>query len=675
VQFYGMPDATWDLAWCAAAFARLPGEEDDSLTRELASKLLNGQITDGPACGMWGPASINLSLLGSLCLKELALGESLRKARESEKGLPETKKTGQRVPKLEEEMKALQADIRQVSMLAHTYDRIDDNEIKIGKAEGMPLLVCGLPDYIFNQTSADIECTALALFALREVSRAGRMPGQTSRPQTSQGAGKATISPEFTEAVMVRAANAIAQLQQPDGSWTESSMHQPVKVFDGLGKRVAGIPVKADSFKPLPSTQTPFSSLCGYSALVDIASIMGYARVQARFQPKFSAGATQAGAAAKALPDFRPEAKVGGFSPPFGAYFHAGNALVEPGTSRLGVSNELLRMVADVVSRLGNDGAWVGVDRIGRAFIKCASTRARMATLAKKDPKNRATLMDRSAAHISANWGQDPGRSVDAKVLATSYSLAFLANHVRPPIAVCRVGEGASLPPALEPVLKELEPQVGIPWPYVELSWPLKPSDLDIAPLLFVSGTGNFAADEATRSALAGFFKCGGFAIVQAPATAEGETFLQSAGVVLANCVEAEPPGDVSSDARVLGDMAGTLGCPLQGVLRQDGSLVAALVPVTGAGTAAKNSFSTAATAKLTRALVERNINPALLAPDYAWNLGDLGDATNVYASAMSELRSSKGGRKGPDPARRVKNAPAPVAEPEEPTEVPEPGL
>jgi hypothetical protein len=34
-------------------------------------------------------------------------------------------------------------------------------------------------------------------------------------------------------------------------------------------------------------------------------------------------------------------------------------------------------------------------------------------------------------------------------------------------------------------------------------------------------------------------------------------------------------------------------------------------------------------------------MDAALLAPDYAWNLGDLGDATNVYVSAMSVLNGT----------------------------------
>jgi hypothetical protein len=689
VQSYGMPDATCELAWFAAGFARMPGKDAEELTQQLASKLLDGQITEGAARGLWGPVCINLPLLASLCLREPALVESLQKAREAEKGLPEHKRPGPRVAKMEAELDALQADIRRVSMLASQYDRIDKEEIPLGKDDAR-ISVWGVPDYIFNQTSADIECTALVLFALREVARAGRMPDQTWRPEAGRKSGmsgrpqaarvvnQAPVPPESAEPVLARAANAIAQLQKPDGKWTESNMHQPVKAFDGLGKQVAGVPVKAGSFKPLPSVQTPYSSLCGYSALADIADIVGYAKVQARFQPKFAAGAVQAAASAESLPDCRPEATVGGFTPPFDAYFFAGNALIDPGTSRLASSNAVLRMVADVVSRLGRDGAWGAVDGTKRSSLIFASTRARMATLDVMDRKKGAIVMDRSVAHIRANWGAAPHRTVYADVLATSYALAFLANHARPPLTVCRVGEGALPATTLEPALRALEKQVGVPWLYRELTWPPSPSDLEMAPLLFVSGTGAFSADDAARSALAGFFKRGGFAILQAPATAEGETFLQSAGSFLAACGQAEPLGDVSSDARVLGDLAGKLGGPLQGALRKDGSLVAALIPLAVAGPAAKNSFSPAATAKLTQALIERNLDPAMLAPDYAWNLGGLGDATNVYASAMATLRSPKAGKKAPAAEPAVTNPPPPVAaaqNQEEPAEAQAPAL
>jgi hypothetical protein len=433
VASYGMPDATWDLAWFAAGFARMPGKDAEELTQQLASKLLDGQITDGAARGLWGPVCINIPLLASLCLREPALGESLQKARESEKGLPEEKKPGPRVAKIEAEMDALQADIRRVSMLASQYDRIDKADIQIGSKDA-PLLVWGLPDYLFNQTSADIECTALVLFALREVSRAGRMPEDAWRPQAAKGAGKpgprgkgqAGVSKRpspltapgnpvpdsgFVEAVMARAASAIAQLQKPDGSWTESSIHQPVKAFDGLGKRVAGIPVNAGSFKPLPSAQTPFSSLCGYSALADVADMVGYAKMRGRFEPRFALGAVQAGASARTIPDCRPEAKAGGLIPPFDACFFAGSAFVAPGTSCRAGSNEVLRMAADVVSRLGKDGAWVATDGTERTSLILASTRARMATLDVMDRKKGAIVMDRSVAHIRANWGADPHRT------------------------------------------------------------------------------------------------------------------------------------------------------------------------------------------------------------------------------------------------------------------------
>jgi hypothetical protein len=685
VQSYGMPDATYELAWFAAGFARMPGKDAEELTQQLASKLLDGQITEGAARGLWGPVCINIPLLASLCLREPALVESLQKAREAEKGLPEHKRPGPRVAKMEAELDALQADIRRVSMLASQYDRIDKEEIPLGKDDAR-ISVWGVPDYIFNQTSADIECTALVLFALREVARAGRMPDQTWRPEAGRKSGMSgrpqaarvvNQAPVPPESVMVRAANAIAQLQKPDGNWTESNMHQPVKAFDGLGRQVAGVPVKAGSFKPLPSAQTPFSSLCGYSALADIADIVGYAKLQALFQPKFAAGAVQAGASARTIPDCRPEAKIGGFTPPFDAYFFAGSALVDPGTSRLASSNAVLRMVADVVSRLGKDGAWWAVDGTERSSLIFASTRARMATLDVMDRKKGEIVMDRSVAHIRANWGSAPHRTVQSDVLATSYALAFLANHVRPPLTVCRVGEGALPASTLEPALRALEKQVGVPWLYRELIWPPSPLDLDITPLLFLSGTSTISVDDSTRSTLAGFFKRGGFAILQAPATAEGEAFLRSAGSVLATCGEGGAPADLSSNARVLGDIAGKLGCPLRGSLRPDGSPVTFLIPVAGAGAASTGAFSPAGAARLTQVLIERHVDPAMLAPDYAWNLGGLGDATNVYASAMATLRSSKAGKKAPAAEPAVTNPP-PVAaaqNQEEPAEAQAPAL
>lgn len=675
LQFYGLPDATWDLAWLAAAFARLPGREAEELTQQIGSKLLDGQIVDGEARGLWGPSCIHVPLLACAYAREQDLATRLQKAQLAAKEKPGERNLAKAVAEAESALNGFQQDMRRISQLALSFDQVDAPHIRLGDDATPPLIVCGLPDYIFNQTSADMDSTALALFALREVARARRMPEETWRP--SMEGVRAAPPAERADAVLARTAHALARLQQPDGGWTASNLHQPVTVFERFGKMIPGIPVDPKSFKPLPSPQTLLSSLEGFSALVDTARIVGFAKVLGRFQPALTAGMARARAAASALPDARPETLAGGLVPPFDACFHAGAAGLMPGSLLQEGQAAETRMRFDVVSRQQKDGSWTSPG--GKSVLLTPSSmRARLETLDRAESKNKTKVMNRSVAHVRGNWwgaGWQSAYVADAPALATSYALAFLAGSARPPVAVCRWGEGVPLPATPELALRGLAEATGADWRYVELKWPLPLDALEVAPMLFISGKGSFAADAETRRALTAFFRKGGFAIAQAAATPEGQAFLQTAGQALASCGEAGPLGDVAADARVLGDLAGKLGRSFKGALRKDGSLVVVLMPVADAGVPVDGAFAPAQAVKLTQSLMERNLDAPLLAADYPSNLAGLGDATNVYASAMDILRGTV--RREPAPAPEpapaasapaapaaVQSAPAPEAPP-----------
>jgi hypothetical protein len=67
---YGSPDHTWSLAGMAAGLSVMPGGRFSDAARELAGRLLEGQITDGAARGLWGPMCVNTRLLSAM-LKQL----------------------------------------------------------------------------------------------------------------------------------------------------------------------------------------------------------------------------------------------------------------------------------------------------------------------------------------------------------------------------------------------------------------------------------------------------------------------------------------------------------------------------------------------------------------------------------------------------------------------------
>lgn len=76
-----MPDTTWDLAWLTAAFATMPTNRFGTATEMLASKLMDGQILDGTARGLWGPTCINTPLLADMATKLQRLAAAIPEAR------------------------------------------------------------------------------------------------------------------------------------------------------------------------------------------------------------------------------------------------------------------------------------------------------------------------------------------------------------------------------------------------------------------------------------------------------------------------------------------------------------------------------------------------------------------------------------------------------------------
>jgi len=62
VRRYGLPDHTFDLAWLVAGFGVLQNDQYNELLERLTSKLVDGQIREGDAAGMWGPVSIHRDL-------------------------------------------------------------------------------------------------------------------------------------------------------------------------------------------------------------------------------------------------------------------------------------------------------------------------------------------------------------------------------------------------------------------------------------------------------------------------------------------------------------------------------------------------------------------------------------------------------------------------------------
>lgn len=666
VDTFGLPDNTWDLAWLAAAFARMPGEEGKQAALQAASKLLDGQILDGEARGLWGPVSIHVPLLASAYLREQDLSDRLQKAKLALKERETTARTKE-VERVEIELRTFQKEMRRIAMLALAFDQIDTPAVRVTIDESTAILMGGTVDYIYNQTSADLDSTTVALYALREAAAQGRLPEKTWRPPL-EGIRSAP-PPEASEAVLARTVHALARLQQPDGGWTELNLHQPVTSFDRMAKMIPGLPADARSFKALPSPVTPLSRVQGLASLLYAGEAVGMPKVLARFRPQFAKGLTSA-LAALAEPPAPVRKKA---AHPYELDLHAMPAFRPPGALRQDQRPLWLSKALGLTALQNPDGSW----RTGsRTHWLPSSFQKRVETLDRRDPKDPTKILNRSVAHVRANWGGDHlawMNSPDLPVLATAYAMITLCDFARPPCVAVRWGNPAQEVPLAEATLQALSTALGSPWTYVEQTFPLDVLRVEAAPLVFIEGRGPFTADPATRTAIAGVAEAGGLLVAHAANDAEGGLFLKSFGEEIQRTVKGATARDVTAEDRMLGDFAGRLGRPLPAILRADGSPVAVLVATSATG-GADGSYSVPQAARIVERLAQRTLDSALLTPDYPCNVGALGDPGALYDTAMRYLRGQvRRDLAEPDtpaadePAASLEATPEAVATPSEP--------
>ena len=293
VAIRGLPDQTWNLAWLAAVFAETPGDAAAELTARLAGRLLDGQFRDGPARGLWGPDSFHHRLL-AVALRDYLASDAELQAATKELKERDTRAHQQRVEDatvvLDRSKAYLDSITRQMLRLTAVESPFAWDQNAVPRVS-MP----GTLTFFYNQSAADLECTAIAALGLAAASDQKRLPAESFRPEspaaakpargTSPHAGPRQAAPaipslgsppppERAIAVLARAANAIAARQSRDGRWDEANLHQPVSDFATFSS-VLPVPAIAKSFVPLASPVTPASAAHGAAALAAIDRAVG----------------------------------------------------------------------------------------------------------------------------------------------------------------------------------------------------------------------------------------------------------------------------------------------------------------------------------------------------------------------------------------------------------------
>ncbi len=361
---FGLPDNTWDLAWMTAAMSSLEGRDSllykySDLARRLASKLADGQIREGPAAGLWGPVSVNRRLLAEIMRTHVALSEEYAAAglrfRQHQRRADERRRDESLA-----NMAALDKMLMEVAMNGRGLVSSAGNMLHRRRLshDVIPSIeIFTYPEYIFNQATADIESTALALYALRVAQRHQTLPAETPAPVGPES--KPLVRAEPIGTVINRALQTLARAQGPEGSWPACNAHQPVNYFDGI-QGLPGLPVQPRSFKPLEQPVTLTSMAQGYGALVQAGTMMGLRQLgvdrMGPFIPVLKAGdaAARQKVKASAGEDFKGEG-VGGRVPPYDALAFLG------GLPAINDDAEDIDKIVQawLVDHQNGDGSWV----------------------------------------------------------------------------------------------------------------------------------------------------------------------------------------------------------------------------------------------------------------------------------------------------------------------------
>lgn len=268
---YGLPDQTWNLAWLTMVFAETPGRECAEITAKLASRLVDGQLRDGSARGLWGPESFHHRLLAAALREYLVQDAKLKEAKQKL-----AKRDSRAAQKLvEDATEALSREKEVMDGITGHLLRLTAVELPFvwGDPNADPSVwFAGTSSFLYNQTAADLESTSVAVLGLAAAAAQQRLPDNSFRPAGRQLAVSAP--PERALAVLARAANALASRQLSDGRWDEANVHQPVSDFSTFSSIVPA-PAIPKSFVPLESPVTTASAANGAVALAEIGRTAG----------------------------------------------------------------------------------------------------------------------------------------------------------------------------------------------------------------------------------------------------------------------------------------------------------------------------------------------------------------------------------------------------------------
>ena len=443
---FGLPDSTWDLAWSICAFANSGLEEHRELASQMAAKLAGAQMKSGQAAGLWGPVGLDTELLGAILSANAdTSAEYLRFKEKFDK-----KKKEYDENKMKEALELirrtnnLKGRYTMMAKESSVYFRVILKDKGFSETAGQVFNLIAFPLYLYNQTTVDLETTALVLHALSVASTKDVLPKETTtlRPKGSrQTLGKSRTLPQ----VLASAANAIAKGQFKDGSFHQLNFHQPVNDFD-KSLLIRGVPADPATFPKLESPTTIASAAQGFATLNAFAAIAGE-QAASRYARNFQA------ATARVVADL-PSAlfvdlKQTVSSSTFGPYDLAFSIFANKSSDSLAtLAAPVTRFLIDGQSP---NGSWQTTNRF-KSLIS-SSLRARSKLL----PQYTGKGFNWAQAWVLPDKWNNSYYPTPAGIVPTSYAMLALANAIEyapQPEEVTSIEESASpneIPPNPQP--------------------------------------------------------------------------------------------------------------------------------------------------------------------------------------------------------------------------------
>jgi hypothetical protein len=684
ISKYGIPDTTWDVAWLAAAFANMHGKAFDEVRTQLISKILDGQITaDGPARGLWGPVCINLDLLAAMITYEQSLSADVAR----KKGLlgdsgPNSRRA-QVFAESQSRLAAFADEYRPFSQQGLRFESVTAGFINSGMLNSgvSPVVYGGMPYNIYRETFADMECTTIALFAIRQAAENGYLPQETLRPEierapTSNHSGggmgkprsKPLLPPEETEKILARAVAAITARQRPDGAWDEGIVQQSIKIFDELGlgdsakkghggadnKKGPGVPAK-NNFPPLASGQTLFTAAQGYAGLLHAGAAVGISKLQGRYAGSVDKAQQWERKAAELYLNGQLPAgvEIGGRLTPYSFISVLSGIQRFYGGAEQDRRDLWQRLAWRLLDLQNTNGMWSSPGVV--VYPPCLWAK-READLKAAYEQTQASLpaktrkpFDPAVAWRQSPWPQ-PYDWAKGEVIATCQAMLFLVEGVRPPMAGYVADAGTNS--ARTVVMKAMDilgkqKKIQADYQRVKID---APASVQALPLLYAAGD-SLRTPQGQSLARAYLQATQGVLVV--------ETTQATMESVLLPWVEGGAGTDISTNSSFIKGFRSPLP-KLRGIVRADKQLAAVFLPVSVSETPVKGQLGVMAAAQLVALLAQDRLPPEIMDPKYPVALDEMADPFVVRAQVLDLLQRLARGEA--DAATAVPPASAPVS-------------